>query len=238
MSTIGTLNENPLHAALKARYARPGDALEVKLHGYVVDVVREELWIEIQTSGVWHIKRKLAALVEQHAVRLALPVALEKWIVRLDADGATVLGRRRSPKRGAITAIFRELVSIPRLLAHPNFSLAVLLIQEEEVRRRDENRSWRRGGWGTVERRLIGVVEERVFQTPAELAALLPAALAEPFTARQLAAAIDQPVWLAHKMIYCLDALGCLAPAGKAGRARTYGRTAAAGLAHDGEARG
>ena len=43
MPTIGTLNENPLHAALKERYARPGDALEVKLHGYVADVVRDNL---------------------------------------------------------------------------------------------------------------------------------------------------------------------------------------------------
>ena len=43
MPTIGTLNEKPLHAALKERYARPGDAMEVKLHGYVVDVVRDSL---------------------------------------------------------------------------------------------------------------------------------------------------------------------------------------------------
>jgi hypothetical protein len=76
-----------------------------------------------------------------------------------------------------------------------------------------------------VERRLIGVVEERLFETPADLAALLPMALEEPFTARQLAAAIGQPVWLVHKMIYCLRAMGELAPAGKTGRATMYART-------------
>ena len=43
MPTIGTLNEKRLHAALKERYARPGDGAEVKLHGYVVDVVRNSL---------------------------------------------------------------------------------------------------------------------------------------------------------------------------------------------------
>ena len=116
-----------------------------------------------------------------------------------------------------MASVFRELVSIPHLFAHPNFSLAVLLIQEEEVRCHDAGHNWRRKGWGTVERRLIGVVEERIFETPADLAALLPTALAEPFTARQLAAALDQPVWLAHKMIYCLAAMGELAPAGKTG---------------------
>jgi len=228
MPTIGTLNENPLHAALKERYARPGDGVEVKLHGYVVDIARDDLWIEIQTSGVWHIKRKLAVLADAHPVRLVLPVAFEKWIVRVGPDGESVLGRRKSPQRGAVTAVFRELVSIPHLFAHPNFSLAVLLIQEEEVRCHDAGHNRRRKGWGTVERRLLGVVEERLFETPADLTALLPAALAEPFTAAQLAAAIGQPVWLAHKMIYCLRALGALAPAGKSGRAATYVRTDAA----------
>jgi hypothetical protein len=229
MPTIGTLNENPLHAALKERYARPGDEVEVKLHGYVVDVARADLWIEIQTSGVWHIKHKLAVLADHHPVRLVLPVALEKWIIRVGADGASVLGRRKSPQRGAVVSAFRELVSIPQLLAHPNFSLAVLLIREEEVRGHDGKRNWRRKGWGTVERRLIGVVEEHLFETPADLAALLPAALAEPFTARQLAAAIGQPAGLAQKMIYCLRTLGVLAPAGKSGRATTYVRIVNAG---------
>ena len=228
MPTIGTLNENPLHAALKEHYARPGDGVEVKLHGYVVDVVRDDAWIEIQTSNVWHIKRKLAALADHHPVRLVLPVALEKWIIRVGPDGESVLGRRKSPKRGAVISAFRELVSIPHLFAHPNFSLAVLLIREEEVRSHDVGHNWRRKGWGTVERRLIGVVEERLFETPADLAALLPMTLTEPFTAKQLAAALDQPVWLAHKMIYCLRAIGELAPVGKTGRSTTYVRAAAA----------
>jgi len=225
---IGTLNEKPLHAALKERYARPSDGVEVKLHGYVVDVVRDDMWIEIQTSNVWHIKGKLAVLADHHAVRLILPVALERWIVKVGPDGKSLPGRRKSPKRGAVTSVFRELVSIPHLFAHPNFSLAVLLIQEEEVRLYDADHNRRRKGWGTVERRLLGVVAERLFETPADLTALLPTALAGPFTARQLAAALDQPVWLAHKMIYCLRAMGELAPAGKTGRATTYVRATAA----------
>jgi hypothetical protein len=224
MSTIGTLRENPLHAAIKELYAGPDARREVSLHGYIVDVARDDLWIEIQTSNVSQIKRKLAVLADHHAVRLVLPVALEKWIVRVGHDGLSVLGRHKSPQRGAVELVFRELVSIPHLVAHPNFSLGVLLIQEEEVRSFEAGRNWRRKGWGTRERRLLGVVEERLFESPADLAALLPAALEDPFTARQLASALGQPAWLAHKMIYCLRALGMLTPAGKSGRAITYVR--------------
>lgn len=230
MSTIGTLHEGPLHAALKARYAQSGAAVEVELHGYVVDVVAADCWIEIQTGHVAQIKRKLACLVEHNPVRLVLPVTLEKWLVRVGPDGTTVLGRRKSPQRGAIELVFRELVSIPHLLAHSNFSLAALLIREEEVRRHDPTHNWRRHGWGTVERRLLAVVAERVFATPADLAGLLPPTLAEPFTARALAAALGQPVGLAHQMIYCLRAVDALTPAGKAGRALTYTRASPTGI--------
>lgn len=48
--SIGLLNENPLHAALKKWYARPGDQLEVSVDGFVIDVVQGNLLIEIQTQ--------------------------------------------------------------------------------------------------------------------------------------------------------------------------------------------
>jgi hypothetical protein len=37
---IGTLREGVLHAQLKSWYRKPGDRLEVRVAGYVVDVVR------------------------------------------------------------------------------------------------------------------------------------------------------------------------------------------------------
>ena len=56
---IGTLNENPLHAALKAWYARPGDRIEVPVDGFIVDIVRDDLLVEIQTGNFSAVKEKL-----------------------------------------------------------------------------------------------------------------------------------------------------------------------------------
>jgi hypothetical protein len=220
--SVGTLNEKPLHAALKQSYALPGDRIEVPVDGFIIDIVRGECLIEVQTRNVSAIRRKLAVLVETHPVRLIYPIAQEKWIVRQAEDGQSTLGRRKSPARGGPELVFRELVSIPGLLAHANFSLEVLLIREEEVRRTDGKGHRRRQGWTTAERRLIEVVDRRLFRTPAELAALLPRSLAEPFTARQLAAAIGQSPALGQKMAYCLRLLGILTIAGKAGNATLY----------------
>lgn len=86
-------------------------------------------------------------------------------------------------------------------------------------------RAWRRRGWGTVERRLVQVLDRRLFAAPADLAALIPAALAEPFTAAALAEAIGQPRWLAQKMVYCLRGAGAISAAGKQGRSVQYTRT-------------
>jgi hypothetical protein len=225
--SISTLNESPLHAALKARYARPDDRIEMSVDGFIVDIVRGDLLVEIQTGNFSAIKRKLATLTADYPVRLVYPIAREKWIVRLTEDGCSSLGRRKSPKRGGVEHVFEELVHIPKLLSSPNFSLDVLLIQEEEVRRYDGRRRWRRHGWVTDERRLLEVVDQRLFETPADICTLVPPTLPEPFTTAALAAAIDKPRWLARKMAYCLRKMGALAPVGKQGNAILYTRAAA-----------
>lgn len=217
---IGTLNENPLHAALKAWLARPEAATEVRVDGYVIDIVQGDLLVEIQTRGFSQMKHKLVALTADHAVQLVHPIAREKWIVKLAEGGST--SRRKSPKRGAVVDVFRELVSFPHLLAHPNFSLEVLLTQEEEVRRFDGRRGWRRKGWVTEHRRLLDVVERHLFETPGDIARLLPDGLADPFTTGDLATALGRPRRLAQQMAYCLRALDVIRQVGKRGNACLY----------------
>ena len=200
----------------------------MRVGGFVIDIVRpvegeEPALIEIQTKTLAKLKRKLNTLVQTHRVRLVYPVAQEKFIVRLGEDGEPV-GRRRSPKRGGPELLFAELVSFPRLLLHPNFTLEVLLIVEEEVRVRDESVNWRRRGWATSERRLLEVTGARVFENEADMLGLLPPDLADPFTPVELARALDRPAWLARRMTYCLKEMGALAPAGKKGRSQLFAR--------------
>lgn len=224
--TISTFNEKPLHAALKEWYTRPGDQLEVPVGGFIADIVRGDLLIEIQTASFASIKRKLLELTAHHPVRLVYPIARQKWIVKLAEDGHSQLSRRKSPKRGMVEDVFAELVSFPTLLASPNFSLEVLLIHEEEVRRHDPRRAWRRRGWVTHERRLLEVVDQQHFETPADLADLLPPNLPEPFTTSDLAASLPRPRRLAQRMAYCLREMQVIDPVGKQGNTILYVRAA------------
>ena len=223
-SGIGTLGERSLHAALKQWYARPGDQLEAHVGGFLVDIIRDELLIEIQTRSFGAMKRKLAVLLEDHPVRLVHPITMEKWIVKMSPDGLEQLGRRKSPKRGHQIQVFEELVSIPELALNPGFSIELLLIREEEVLRKDGLRHWRRRGWGVFDRRLIDVAGRMLLEAPSDFAALLPAGLAEPFSTQDLAAALERPRSEAQQMAYCLRKMGVIHITGKQGNALLYSR--------------
>ena len=218
---INTLNEKALHAYLKSWYARPGDRIEASVDGFLVDLVRGDLLVEIQTANFSGIKRKLAKLSHSHPLRLVYPIASEKWIVKQDSDGAR-LSRRKSPKKGRVEHMFKELVSIPKLFLQPNFSLEVLLIQEEETRRHEPGRAWRRKGWVTEERHLLDVVSQQVFDTPEDLAGLLPRRVETPFTTLEIAEAAQLPRWLAQKMAFCLREMDVIHQVGKRGNAILY----------------
>jgi len=220
MAGIGTLRETALHAGLKTWYARAGDSLETTVDGYVVDVLRGDCVIEIQTGHFSAIRPKLLALLEHHPVRLVHPIAAERWIVQVGPNRLTPLSRRKSPRRGCAAQVFAQLVSFPELVRHLSFSLEVLLVREEEVRRAwPRPKRGRRRGWRLVDRRLVEVMDSLVLDCPADCLALLPADLAWPFTNFELSRAMRQPAALAAQMTFCLRRMGALAAAGKRGRA-------------------
>ena len=215
---INLYSEKSLHIALKQYIAQLGDRFEVEVDGFVADIMRGEQIIEIQTRNFSAMKRKLTKLLEVHQIRLVHPIPLERWIVKQGVS------RRKSPKRGHVTHIFNELVYIYHLMQHPNFSLQVLLIRDEEIRVNDGQGSWRRKGWSIQDRRLLEVVESVTFQTVDDLKRLLPDDLPDTFTTANLAACLEQNQRVAQKMVYCLRHMEAIKQIGKKGRAYLYAR--------------
>ena len=221
MTAIGSLNEKPLHAALKEWYRRAGDRVEVPLDGFVIDLVRDGLLIEIQTRSFSAMRRKFDHLLDSHPMRLIHPVATERWILKLDDRGRET-SRRRSPKRGIAADVCAELVSFPSLLSHPNVTLEVALVEEEEVRRPDARKGWRRGGFVIDERRLVDVRETVRIDSPEALRQLLPGGLPDPFTTADLAAGLGRSRHLAQEVAYCLRVSGAVVSAGRDKRGILY----------------
>jgi len=221
-SGIGVRNEKSLHAALKQYYARPGDRLEAKVDGFVVDIVRDDVLIEIQTRNLAAIRRKLHALLERHSVHLVYPIAKEKWIVRKTGSGKKVIGRRKSPKVGRLSDLFEELVRIPDLINHPNFTLEIVMIQEEEIRHADGRGSWRRKGYSLHDHKLIRVLETVNFEKKEDFLRFLPSDLEQPFSNQILADRSESSIHVARQITYCLDKMGAIQQVGKNGNQRLF----------------
>jgi hypothetical protein len=209
------MTEYSLHSEIKRWYTGSEDELEVKVDDFRVDVIKDELLIEIQTGNFSAIKSKLVKLLrDNNRVRMVYPIAKLKWIVHVSKSGELVR-RRKSPKKGKLVDLFYELVHAPSLIKHRNFSLEVLLIEEEEVRCNDGRGSWRRRGVSVKDRKLLNVFDRTVFESSKDFLEFLPKQLDDCFTNRTLASELGVSVRLAQKITYCLRKMDAISVAGK-----------------------
>jgi hypothetical protein len=228
-SGINLYAEQSLHAQLKSYLAGPGDRLEVRVEGKVVDLVRAsgEL-VEVQTGNLGKIVPKVLALAASgRSVRVVHPVAAEREIRRLDPKTEELVSTRRSPKRGDLFSVFDELVKAPGLIASRNVTLEVLLVRTAEIKTRDGSGSWRKRGDRVVDRELVEVLSSRSFRTRGQWLALIPKSLAPPWSSSTLGEALGISADRARKVLYCLAKAGLLVEAGKDGRRKTYERAEA-----------
>ncbi len=213
---IGTLRESSLHAKLKEWYKEPGDKLETPIDGYIIDIVRKDLLIEIQTQNFSALRKKLAHLTKGHKVLLVYPIISDKWIIYQDASCSKV-SKRLSPKHCNHNNIFDELIYIPKLISNPNLSIETILVQIEEIRQKSEREVWRRKRSCLREKRLISVKGWRTFHNPDDFLTQLPWDIDVPFSNYDLAKKLKQSIKLTRKMTYCLRKMGVLRVVGKKG---------------------
>ena len=214
-NTFRSGRESSLHSAIKEWYSHEGDKLEAKVDGFVIDIMRGDLLIEVQTANFSAIKTKLQHLLNQHKVRLIYPIPKEKWIVHKSTTSEEIFGRRRSPKKGCLTDLFNELIRIPSLFSNSNLSIEVLMIEEEEIWRNDGKGSWRRKGASIEDKKLIRVLETKIFENKTDFLNLLPKDLQDPFSNRNLAENLGIHINQSRRMTYSLRKIGAITQVGK-----------------------
>jgi 8-oxo-dGTP pyrophosphatase MutT (NUDIX family)/predicted transcriptional regulator len=229
---INTQNESSLHFQLKNWYKQTGDELEKEVDGYIIDLVRNDRLIEIQTANFASLKKKLRKLIFSHKITLVYPVAQTKWILQLDAEHQLV-SRRRSPRRGRPVDIFYELVSLPQLITHPNFSLEILLCEIEEIRIDDGKGSYRRQGKSIADRKLLQVNEQLRFDNAVQILEMFLSDLPEPISSRSLAKEFKISRSSAQKMAYALRKMGVIRQIGKRGGTYLYSKIKTEFAKHD-----
>lgn len=218
------MTEYSLHQEIKTYYAIPGDQFEAPLGNYIIDILRDNLLIEIQTKNFSALKEKLQTLTKTHKVRLVYPLP-ERRMITCTAKDNTVIYQRKSPKKGVLVDVFRELVMIPDVIGSENFSLEILLVDDEEIRCADGKGSWRRRGVSIKERRLLRVNSRVLFEDKADFLRLLPESLSSTFTSNELAEQAKIPARVARQITYCYRKGGFIQMTGKKGNAFVFQKT-------------
>lgn len=212
---IGLKNEKSLHAALKEWYFEKGDMIEVLVDKFVIDIVRDNLLIEIQTGNFSAIRRKLNMLLVKHKIRLIYPIPKQKWIIKVDPDTESVVSIRKSSRHGRVCDLFNQLIYIPDLINCENFEIEVLMIEEEDVRCEDGKGSWRRKGVSKKDRVLKMVLERINFKTGDDFLRLLPNDLQTTFSNKILSEVMKISKQKAGKITYCLKKMGLIEEVGR-----------------------
>jgi hypothetical protein len=143
-------------------------------------------------------------------------------VSRYDNNNNVRLSSRKSPQHKSIHSLFDELVYLPEIVVNENFSLEILLIEQEDVWINDGKGSWRRKYWRIADRILLSVLERMVFYQPHDYRALLPAGLSTNFTSLDLSEMIGVPRHLAMKMLNCLRKMQQVEIVGKESRTYLY----------------
>lgn len=244
---IGTLREKRLHAAIKL-YICPDEACHERpvadmladeesaadKRRMVADVLVDGHIFEVQTGGFFPLKEKISRYLTHTPCRVTVvhPIPAVRYLSWIHPEDGSIISRRRSPKRGRVKDVAKELYWLSEFMGDPRFSLRLLLIELEEYRMADGwSRDGKRGS-NRYERFPTALLGDVTLATPADYAAyFLPPLLASPdadgayplFTAAEYVRLTGIRGKATYSTIHLLERLGIIAQTEEmVGRSRGY----------------
>lgn len=195
MSDFSILNESSLHNTLKKIYALQSEGKsEVELNGFIYDIVtNDEQVIEIQNQNLYQLLPKIKDTIKRGIkIKVVHPVVLTKLIELYDENNM-LIKKSRSPVKGCIHSIFKEIKGIYEVLLNPLFTLEVPLITITEIRIKEENNVQSKNkkrrykiDWNKKNKKLNEILETKTFRNKEDYLNLLPPLLPEEFSSNDL----------------------------------------------------
>ena len=245
---IGTLREKRLHAAVKlylcpdeacherpvADLLRAEEEVPAKARRMVADILRDGHVMEVQTGGFFPLRPKIEWYLTHTPCRVTVvhPIPAVKYLSWIDPADGSIISRSRSPKRGRVRDVAKELYWLSDFIGNPRLSVRILLLEVEEYRLADGWSKDKKRGSNRYERFPTALLGDVTLTTPADYAEyFLPLALSAPdaegntpaFTAAVYAKATGIRGRATYSMIHLLERLGLVAEQEeKAGRSKTY----------------
>ncbi len=128
---IGTLGEKTLHRVLKTFFCPSECVHEIKLCGHIADAVYGGTIYEIQTGGLFPLKKKLLSYKEtDYQIQVVVPVVKKKRLIWIDPESGEMT-KARGTKAGL--GKWRVLAEMIYLLPVFDFSGMSLTVAELAV---------------------------------------------------------------------------------------------------------
>ena len=192
---FSTYNESSLHHTLKTLYSELYDGkTEVPLDGHIYDIVTKKgNIIEIQTKNLCQLYNKIEDTINhKRNIKIVHPIPIIKTIETYDKDH-NLISKRKSPVKGTIYDIFKELTKIYPYLLNKHFSLEIVevnLIEErlktdKPVQTKNKSRRFKKD-WIKTDKKLQEIITTKRFNKVEDYLALLPSTLPEEFSNKEL----------------------------------------------------
>lgn len=204
------LNESSLHNTLKIFYSiqRKGKT-EVKKDGFIFDIIdQDNQIIEIQTQNLSKMQKKIEYAIDKKLkFKLVYPLVISRKI-HIENEVTHECSQRKSPVKGSIYDIFKELTKIYPYLLMENFSLDVVFVDiieqrilgNQAIQSKNKRRRYKKN-WNKINKRLDKLLEIKTFKKKEDYLNLLPKDLALEFSSKDLAIALSKNKKITKKII-------------------------------------
>lgn len=223
---INTMGEKRLHQVLKRYYEPDETCHEQKVGRHIADILRGDEIVEVQTASLYPLKAKVAFYLRETDYRVTIvhPIIERKWVTWVDPATGDMSKRNRSPKKGSLLGELDELVYLAEHLPADRLRFVFPHLEVSDFRLLDGWSSDRKRGSTRYERVPLALLGEDVLASRDDFAACLPAALPDPFTAREFALTARIASRPSYAVIKVFSAVGVLTPGETVGRSRTWRR--------------
>ena len=221
---IGGLGERGLHKILKCFIEPDESRHEIKVEGFVADILRGDEIVEIQTRDFSPLRRKLPVYLKNYRVTVVYPIAREKRIHWIDPTSGEVSGGRRSPKTGGIGEFLLELYKLRPILPLERLCFELYWLDINEFRMLT-GRSRDRKHYGAYRRERIPTRLDRIDRvaSPDDYLKYIEN-LGDSFTCAEFAKSLSMYPGAANRALQTLVTLGVVERIGKRKNAYIYER--------------
>ena len=151
---IGTYSEKTLHRVLKCYFCPDTDRHEVGIGSFVADAVCDGIIYEIQSAGLFPLKKKLAYYLEHtdKPIHIVCPVLTSKRVIWVDAESGELTPPRKSPVGHGKMRVLPELIYLLELLDFERISFLIVGLSVDDYKRLDGKGPDKKRGASRIER--------------------------------------------------------------------------------------